>query len=1082
LDYSVARNDLVDWLQKQLIGPAVSVDEVIRGITPIERYASGVLFPVIEGVEGIDPASLSEEVDIDDENLESTLGEQAEPASQPRRYTPPSSVGFSFYISGDNVRFQILCSAATYTRVGERDERGRYKGNEYQRDEVGGDVGAIEVIAPRLALPQVVRERFDVFVDNKNTPRAGVEVLWRPHEDGWITTVSLFNKQVWDTGSEQRLRNQLRNELSLFQVSFSCVFEEGTVGDYPRVDKSLLSDEEQELEVQYGHKRIYAVGHGTAADWMLDGGKVKRVWCDFLPAVEVPRVTADVARGYDDVLRLSTWAQYDTDDVAGDDLFNQLEGFVQGYGDWIADRQIEANARAEDELLPAKRILARMETAHERMRRGLELLRRDDLARKAFRVANRGMLWQMMQTDRNRGKEPVEESYKWRPFQLAFLLAVIESAIDEDDEFRDLVDLIWFPTGGGKTEAYLGLIAFLIVWRRLKFSASGGGTTVLMRYTLRLLTAQQYLRATRLICALELIRRDDVTLGTEPISVGVWVGAASTPNTFAESSEVVRRARGGRDGELKKLILDSCPWCGTPFVAEKSYVATEAAFGFFCHNSECEFGSEQAESLPCNVVDEALYQNPPTLLLGTIDKFARLAWDERTGAFFGHHGGRPPELVIQDELHLIAGALGSIAGLYEAALDTVLVQRGVYPKYVASTATIRMASDQVRRLYGRELAVFPPPGLNSDDSFFARTVNTDEVPGRLYLGYLAPLLSRSHCMAPLAAALQVAPEAVFGEGYEGREDLLEAWWTQIVYHGSLRGVGNSHNAFNIDVRDHADRLIAEICNQRLGKECTGKDLETVVERRRVRIAQLTSQATAEENAQTFARLEVPRAQRRECVDVALATNMIAVGLDVGRLAMMIINGQPLTTAEYIQASSRVGRGEVPGVVITNYYRDQARSLSHYENFRPYHESFYRFVEPTSVTPFTFQARNRALHAALVIALRHSCAFLCGNNKAGTFNPSNDCVSKVIETLKARCARADSQRANETAKHLDALVQAWREEANHCVATRIQLLYQAPSNDKANARLLYSHGDKIKGLWETLNSMRNVENTALLEIQ
>lgn len=193
-------------------------------------------------------------------------------------------------------------------------------------------------------------------------------------------------------------------------------------------------------------------------------------------------------------------------------------------------------------------------------------------------------------------------------------------------------------------------------------------------------------------------------------------------------------------------------------------------------------------------------------------------------------------------------------------------------------------------------------------------------------------------------------------------------------------------------------------------------------------------------------------------------------------------GQPLTTAEYIQASSRVGRGEVPGLVVANYYRDQARSLSHYENFRPYHESFYRFVEPTSVTPFTFQARNRALHAALVIALRHACALLSDNNSAGSFDPSDECVSKVIETLKARCARADTQRADETAKHLDALVKAWREEVCHCAATRIPLLYQAPSNDKANARLLYSHGDKIRGLWETPNSMRNVENTALLEIR
>lgn len=1079
VDYAGARNDLIQWLRKQLIGPAAAEDELLQGVTPIDRYASGILFPIIEGEEGIDPASVSD--DLDDEVDDSAIGTEAEPASQPRRYTPPSSVGFSFFIRGDIIRFQVLCSAAVYTRVGERDEKGRFKGNEYQRMPVGGDAEAIEVMSPRLAEPQVYRERFDVLLGNNgNTARAGLEVLWRPHRDGWITTVSLFNKQVWDTGSEQRSRNQHRNELSLFQVALRCVFEEGSVGDYPRVDKSLLSEEEQELEVQHGHKRIYAVGHGASADWVLLGEKVKEICCDFLPSVEVPRVTAEVAKEYDDVFRLLGWSQLGVDDSADDRLFNQLERFVVGYGDWIAAQRVEANKKEPEELSAAERILSRMAIAHERMRRGVALLRDEKLARKAFQVANRAMLSQMVQADRNRGKAPETDSYKWRPFQLAFLLAVVESAINEDDEFRDLVDLIWFPTGGGKTEAYLGLIAFLVVWRRLKFSASGGGTTVLMRYTLRLLTAQQYLRATRMICALELIRREDKSLGDEPISVGVWVGAASSPNTFAKAFEVVQRAREGRSGELRKLIVDSCPWCATPFAADQNYDVSETRFGFCCRNPECEFGSSNAEILPCNVVDEALYLNPPTVLLGTLDKFARLAWDERTAAFFGRNGQRPPELVIQDELHLIAGALGSIAGLYEAALDTVLIQRGIYPKYVASTATIRMASDQVRRLYGRDLAIFPPPGLKSDNSFFAREVK--DVSGRCYVGYLAPLLSRAHCMAPLAAALQVAPEAVFGERKDNREELLEAWWTQIVYHGSLRGVGNSHNAFNIDVRNLADRLIAEVCSQRHGEECTQTEKEAAVERQRVRIAQLTSLATAEENAQTFARLETPRARRGECVDVALATNMIAVGLDVARLAMMIVNGQPLTTAEYIQASSRVGRGEVPGVVIANYYRDQARSLSHYESFRPYHESFYRFVEPTSVTPFTFQARNRALHAALVIALRHSCAFMRANNAAGDFNPVDECVAKVIETLKSRCARADSQRAGETARHLDALVQAWREEANHCAATRVQLLYQAPSNDKANARLLHSYGDKVRGLWETLNSMRNVENTALLDIQ
>ena len=416
------------------------------------------------------------------------------------------------------------------------------------------------------------------------------------------------------------------------------------------------------------------------------------------------------------------------------------------------------------------------------------------------------MLDQMRQPDRAAGKETDSDDHRWRPFQLAFLLTTMESAIREENEFRDVLDLIWFPTGGGKTEAYLGLIAFLIVWRRLKYPGSGGGTAAFMRYTLRLLTRQQFERAARMVCALELIRRQDISrLGDEPIDIGIWVGREISPNRFDQARQLVEEIRSGDPKARYKLLLERCPWCSTPFDAARGYHATEDDFHFLCVNRECEFGIDP-RPLPCNVVDEALYEHPPSLLIGTIDKFARLAWEERTGAFFGAGtGSRPPELVIQDELHLITGPLGSVAGLYEAGLDTLLIRRGVRPKYVASTATIRMAREQVKRLYARELAVFPPPGLSHGDSYFART--DQERPGRLYVGYLAPMLDQQHCMAPLAAALLAAPHAMF-DGEMDREALLDAWWTQVVYHGSLRGVGNSHTAFETDVREFGRRLTA----------------------------------------------------------------------------------------------------------------------------------------------------------------------------------------------------------------------------------------------------------------------------------
>ena len=462
------------------------------------------------------------------------------------------------------------------------------------------------------------------------------------------------------------------------------------------------------------------------------------------------------------------------------------------------------------------------------------------------------------------------------------------------------------------------------------------------------------------------------------------------------------------------------------------------------------------------------------MLVATVDKFARLAWEHRANAFFGGSQHRPPELIIQDELHLIAGALGSVAGLYEAAIDTVLRLRGVHPKYIASTATIRMAAEQVKQLYGRKVAVFPPPGLRSDDSYFARTVT--QCPGRIYVGYLAPLLNRQQCLAPLAAALLLAPQVLFEDQQE--RELLDAWWTQVVYHSSLKGVENSHTAFMSDVRDFMMRLLSGTMAMPVLENDKARQLER--ELSTWSIAQLTSRGTAAENTAIFARLS-NKLGKDGCLDAVLATNMISVGVDVARLALMIINGQPLTTAEYIQVSSRVGRGEVPGVVFANYYRQQARSLSHYESFRPYHEAFYRFVEPTSVTPYTYQARLRALSAALVIVMRHGGLGLLQNDAAAKFDPDNSHVANAVEQLKQRCrlSAPDQAAAADVSSHIDALINEWHSEVGRC--SKRGLEYWVRDGDDGRNRLLYNHDDRIRGLWSTLQSMRNVENNALLKV-
>ncbi len=1164
------RQRLVAWVRRQLVGPAGP--GWLAG-SPVERYPTGVLHPIEpdgRSMTGLDPAQSEQDENAvglrvpdgfesaaalpDDEDDDAPAGVDGGPgpaAARPvgsRRYVPPSSVGVSFHVRGD-ARLRVTVSAASYRRVRERGASGRFAtdprpadpgadgsesdaaagGARYERARFQcglvwptGDSEAPDGVERRVRRGpyrdgEVLTAAFSKTPAAAGEWEARIDVRRRPYGDGHMLTVVFANPR------RSGPRGADRAERSLFEARLECEVESGELAEYPRVDPALLTDEEQEIELRYRNRRIYAIGHGAAADWSIEPDHPPRIWSEHMPAVDVPSVTTRAA-GIDDVL-----VMHEVAEAPFEAMLDRFDAFVDGYDEWVGGQRVAAGRFAAGERETAARVCDRMDAARDRMRGGVARLRRDPDAALAFRLANRAMLDQMRQHDLVRGRDKDVREYRWRPFQLAFLLTVIESTIDERDSCRDVLDLIWFPTGGGKTEAYLGLFAFLVVWRRLRYGEEGGGTAAIMRYTLRLLTRQQFERAARIVCALELLRRRKAApIGSEPITVGLWVGAAASPNTFEEAAKQVAgmaaaaeppdgngagaafdaarpgAGAGGEGGFGHHLVLTACPWCGRRFAAPHGFCAGPTIFGFLCGNQACAFGD--GRPLPCNVVDEALYERPPTLLVGTVDKFARLAWEARAAVFFGGGARRPPELVIQDELHLIAGPLGSVAGLYEAAVETVIEQRGARPgarpKYVASTATIRMASEQVRRLYGRKMAVFPPPGLSADDSWFARTDRSG--PGRLYVGYLAPGLDRQRCLAPLAAVLLAAPTAVFAD-QQDRGDLLDAWWTQVVYHGSLRGVGASHNAFVTDVRAFMRRLDAErrdMVRRGEGSESDapaagereadgggreaeesgfpasgGGPADPVGGRGQPVVVQLTSQSTAQENARTFDRLGAPRGAA-DCLDAVLATNMISVGVDVDRLAAMVVNGQPLTTAEYIQASSRIGRAGVPGLVFTNYYRRQARSLSHYENFRPYHESFHRFVEPASVTPFTHQVRRRALHAALVIALRHGGGAWTANAAAGRFDEDGAGVRAVVDALKRRCRRADADAAEDVAAHLDRLVDEWRGEAARCRDEKRGLQYDC--RDNAADSLLGDFGGARQGLWKTLNSMRNIEETAVLQ--
>lgn len=1034
-DPSPVRAEMARYLRRQLLGPSdenESLDE-----PPAQRYLLGLLFP-----QGTESGEANEGDILDEEGGD--IGEDVEddPIALSGQYMP-SSVGLSLVLA-DPAALTIQVSGAYYEFV----------------DGVWTRCPVSEQLS--LTAPGAREsETHPVFGG-----RAQVSVLWRPTQHGTITTVALVN-------AESRTGERTTDQSAVIaQVGMVVSTSPGGILRYPTGSGRLGDAEEEEQELLYRDVPTFAIGHGASADWAEHSdGRTSYVWVDFLPTQTIPGITFDV-EGSDEVRRLGRLADLEADTEAVGAL---LKDFADDYGRWV-DASVAA-AQVPPSLEAAKqRLRDRLHAAHRRMEEGVTLLSGDGpeavLARRAFAHANRAMAAQMRHSAPDAGGTrrsrkdaidptaltPPEDEPSWRPFQLAFLLITLPSTSDPAHPDRDLVDLIWFPTGGGKTEAYLGLVAYEILRRRMATPGGGGGTSVITRYTLRLLTTQQFQRAAALTCALELMRRsNDELFGSEPITIGLWVGGGTTPNSVEEARELLDEMKGD-DPPSKSFQVEICPWCGTEVVPAEPLAeddwgidVTNERVHIRCPNAGCPFASE----LPILSVDEDMYNRPPTFLIATIDKFARFAWTDRPGAFLGAGHNQPPSLIIQDELHLISGPLGTVAAIYESAFDLVMDHHGARPKVVASTATIRRAGDQVRSLFDRDVFLFPPSGMSADDSYFVRS--DPSAPGRRYVGVMAqshtPTTGAVHTMAAL---LQGPLDLkLSGAG-------LDTYWTLVCYHNSLRELGKTVTLARDDVPARA-AVIAE-------DTAAIRSLEGDED-----LVELTSNVPSSQIPRNLEMLGREHGSP-PAVSVVAATNMISVGVDVSRLGLMLVVGQPKTTSEYIQASSRVGRDpkRPPGLVVTLYSAAKPRDRSHYETFRPYHESIYRSVEPTSVTPWALPARERALHAALVIIARHILG-LGPNDSAGFFEYDEE-TRRLCSELVAKAKRSDPREADAVESHLGQLVADW--------GLRIsgqggQLKYSTTGRQQLG--LLRRFTSRPTVAWPTLDSMRNVDHETLIRV-
>ena len=1001
------RSQLIDALRLDLVGPQpgnpahLQYEGEVLPIAPSRWYLTGFLVPYTATAEQRADDDGDDELDQVDRVVEGDDENTPEKASARKAFFP-SSMGLSVLVSAETTELKVRVAWGDYAPIprGEQSMDDEDRESYDPADEpAGGGRGRRLPRESEIDVPLVEGEPKEHELPGSEGLRVVVSV--RPTGAKSLLPPGTRSVSVFLVNHRKAAADMIRDAAYVFQPELELHAEQSFV---PRPDlRGHDSDDwdDKVADLQYRDAVEYAVGHNVSAVAPVDeAGQCHLARTCWMPTADVEKVIP--AKLEDVELGMEALASAGS----ADEVRAMVEPMVAGYGDWIAE---QAKTQLQDPLRKqvARDLLDNAEKTRKRIQAGLDAMD-DELVLEAFRITNRAIATAIRQRvcHGKRGLKPKDiDPPSWYPFQLAFLLMNLSGVVDPEHPDRKVVDLLFFPTGGGKTEAYLGLAAFTMVLRRLRDpSIQSAGLSVIMRYTLRLLTLDQLGRAATLMCALELERQKDVEkLGLWPFEIGLWVGQSATPNRMGvkgKDNEYSARRRTiafqNDDRKPSPIPLENCPWCGLKFNKDSFQLLPDPVeptdLRVFCTSSRCDFHPRrQDRGLPVLAVDEPIYRRLPAFIIATVDKFAGLPWVGETAGFFGRvsrhdHNGfygpshkgvgqnlsgplPPPDLVIQDELHLISGPLGTMVGLYETAIDALCSSPvgvdGVRPKIVASTATVRRAEKQIRGLFGRTFVnIFPAPGPDRRNSFFAETVDGTVRNPRTYVGVAAQgrnlkvVLLRAY-LALLGAGLKAWRE---NGGDKNPDNPADPYMTLLGYFNALRELGGSRRIVEDEVRS---RLADFGYRRRRVNETRGLFVDR---KKRHDPRELTSRVSTSEVADTKRRLALSYHDHKERLDVALATNMISVGLDITRLGLMVVLGQPKTASEYIQATSRVGRDDQrPGLVVTLLNIHRPRDRSHYERFCAWHESFYRAVEATSVTPFSPRAVDRGL-AGISVAL------------------------------------------------------------------------------------------------------------------
>ncbi len=1112
------RQILVDGIEADIVGP--HADDEVLTIDPKYEYLAGVISPRYS--EHYVEAEIREDgSEEDDDDNTGTFSH----TSYDRLFNP-SSFGLTCNLDPDTKKITALITYGTYSAI--KDENSRR--TKYRR-------------TPKS-------EKFDLAIiegehETKFDTHPKFMIKYTVKREDYRVLLDFYVINGCDVGSKNALANLM------FQPKI--VLESGC-GNFPFLHDAAKQDADHQLDVLFRDKTSFGKGHLCAVTWDakkdVDGATARRIETTFVPRQRVERVSPATLTNEIpclDMVKLAECA--DKSDLAG-----MLGEVISLYSDWVDEASESADGLGKDRDAVMRNI-SRCRNAAARMRKGVDAIIGDNNVFDAFRFANMAIAWQQtmsrwVKSNATTGEvvghgplEPDRGNCRWRLFQIAFILLSIESVANPRSEDRDVADLLWFPTGGGKTEAYLGLVAFVIAHRRLcgkndegELTSESLGTSVLMRYTLRLLTVQQFQRAATLMCACEKIRSGDVSQwGRIPFQVGLWVGGEVTPNKREKGDtsalQMKSQLRGSSIAQIHShnpYILINCPWCGTKITPSDGEVSGEPKqWRLYCGRNRCMFSKHldvnKDMSLPVVLVDEDVYSRCPSMIVSTVDKFAQISWKAECRSIFGmvtkycdrcgfydpktssdQHAHRmsahesnnfstdvklkPPELIIQDELHLISGALGSMASIYETAIDHLCTgDGGIRPKVIASTATTRRAEDHIQKLFCRKTEVFPPQVSRFGDTFFSKADSgLDE--DRIYLGVLGTGKSGLNAMNRVSAVILRNIRRLAESGKFDIDD-LDPYVTLVSYFNTLKSLGGASMGF----KDSVPELISRIQNRfEAGMSATSNEA-TPPDRRRIPPSatilkrqfyelyteELTSRKSSGEIPDILRKLEITLGEGP--LDLLLATNMLSVGVDISRLGVMVVGGQPKGNSEYIQATGRIGRRN-PGLVVTIYSYTKPRDVSHYEDFKIYHKTLFKKVEAASITPFTARTRDTALFGVFVGMLRMKNAMLSQNKDANRFDPGDRDQQRMLDEVRGvienRVREIAPEERDGAMNDLDGLINAWDNyrKRHHDLLLYANVYSEKSSKGRSESYwyLLKSHQESREELMWVPTSLRSAE--------